>query len=581
MDYFTEEIVEYICKLDKCIDDDIFQKDTLADLGEFYYTKVITRFPTIRLEDLNKFVSRYTKNTSQKAYYEALCEYLSIKKLPKEIILEVRKEFNKLLNRFNVLCNNADVKISNINISLQAIKDQTNTLKNSLGRPNVLQDISDVENNIIELCEHCNKLRTYKEMLLFTKEYTVQFMMSFCDIYNSVCVENKVREVTISFCQDIGGGRNVSELFLSQNAMLDASEDNVDRLEGMFFKIKLMPIIWNMYKISHDNSFVKDKCDVEKMIEEYKKNIPTVDELILKRNNDCGNYLVLLQQVIDEYDIYNFTMNHIETCVCLQKRKTVLMHAINLLKGGQYELFNNIIPIQIEGIFNDFLMDVTTFSRFDKMDLFENAVLKEKIEILQSIKGSIYPEAVEYFMYYFNNLIRNKIAHGRGNDIVSEIDAKIFSAELLLDFNALLYMISRNSETEKMVRYVKSHAEINTGNKTNKLKSLLYSLLGRQTHYDYDMAETFRPIKVLYWLLNPYYEKLYKQVQTPKSLYEIRAVLLSEEFWGLALNELKKDSLWDINAEFKSVVNSMFRCAESSEVKQCLIEINKILATKC
>ena len=274
-------------------------------------------------------------------------------------------------------------------------------------------------------------------------------------------------------------------------------------------------------------------------------------------------------------------MNHIETCVCLQKRKTVLMHAINLLKGGQYELFNNIIPIQIEGIFNDFLMDVTTFSRFDKMDLFENAVLKEKIEILQSIKGSIYPEAVEYFMYYFNNLIRNKIAHGRGNDIVSEIDVKIFSAELLLDFNALLYMISRNSETEKMVRYVKSHAEINTGNKTNKLKSLLYSLLGRQTHYDYDMAETFRPIKVLYWLLNPYYEKLYKQVQTPKSLYEIRAVLLSEEFWGLALNELKKDSLWDINAEFKSVVNSMFRCAESSEVKQCLIEINKILATKC
>ena len=74
MNYFTEEIFEYICKLDNCIDDDVFQKDTLADLGEFYYMKVMTRFPTVSLKELNQFVGRYAKNTSQKAYYEALCE---------------------------------------------------------------------------------------------------------------------------------------------------------------------------------------------------------------------------------------------------------------------------------------------------------------------------------------------------------------------------------------------------------------------------------------------------------------------------------------------------------------------------
>ena len=73
------------------------------------------------------------------------------------------------------------------------------------------------------------------------------------------------------------------------------------------------------------------------------------------------------------------------------------------------------------------------------MDIYSNAVLKEKIRHLQEVKSDIYPEAVEYFMYYFNNMIRNKVAHGRykGNS-EEQIQDEIFAKELILDMGMLV-----------------------------------------------------------------------------------------------------------------------------------------------
>ena len=144
--------------------------------------------------------------------------------------------------------------------------------------------------------------------------------------------------------------------------------------------------------------------------------------------------------------------------ICLRSRKNILLKALELYKLGEFEVFNNIIPIQIEGMFEDYLLDSTIFIRFSKMDIYLNAVLKDKIRHLQEIKDNIiYPEVVEYFMYYFNNMIRNKVAHGKykGNQNQKIID-EIFSKELLLDLGILIHMLSRKSETEKMYRFIHS-----------------------------------------------------------------------------------------------------------------------------
>lgn len=88
-------------------------------------------------------------------------------------------------------------------------------------------------------------------------------------------------------------------------------------------------------------------------------------------------------------------------------------HIKKVLKyeNKEYEIFNNLISILIEGLFADYLKDTTTFARFTRMTIYEDAVLKDKIRYLAESQSDVYPESTEYFMFYFNNLIRNRVAH--------------------------------------------------------------------------------------------------------------------------------------------------------------------------
>ena len=80
----------------------------------------------------------------------------------------------------------------------------------------------------------------------------------------------------------------------------------------------------------------------------------------------------------------------------------------------------------------------------------------------------------------------------------------------------------------------------------------------------YDTLEKYRPIQVAYWLVNPYYEKIYGQVDDKKDLLELRNEFLSKEFWEYVLGRLNNviDQGYDylrINMEFLSVVKGLFK----------------------
>ena len=281
-------------------------------------------------------------------------------------------------------------------------------------------------------------------------------------------------------------------------------------------------------------------------------------------------------------------LSKLESSVCLRERKNVLLKAVELYKQGEYEIFNNILPVQIEGMFADYLYDTTTFLRFTKMDIYSNAVLKDKIRYLQEIKSDIYPEAVGYFMYYFNNMIRNKIAHGRykGN-LEEQIQDEIFSKELILDMGMLVHMLSRKSETEKMYRFVHGYKKyyervIHSTEEHQCFGALFNDMIGKKIITDYDTMERYRPIQVAYWLVNPYYEKIYGQVDDKKDLLELRNEFLSKEFWEYVLGRLNNviDQGYDylrINMEFLSVVKGLFKCNITSDVKQVLGKVNAAL----
>ena len=63
-------------------------------------------------------------------------------------------------------------------------------------------------------------------------------------------------------------------------------------------------------------------------------------------------------------------------------------------------------------------------------------------------------------------------------------------------------------------------------------------MIGDKTIADYDTLERYRPIQVAYWLVNPYYERIYGQVDDKKDLLELRNEFLSKEFWEYVLERL-------------------------------------------
>lgn len=140
-----------------------------------------------------------------------------------------------------------------------------------------------------------------------------------------------------------------------------------------------------------------------------------------------------LVKIVSDYNLINELKENINKCVTLRHRKTLLSKAVTLFEEAEYDIFNNFVPIQIEGAFADFLTDATTFTRFTHMDIYTNAVLKDKIKLLEDHNCNIYPEAIEYFKFYFNNLIRNKIAHGKYSSTSTSLDSSIFAHELLMD----------------------------------------------------------------------------------------------------------------------------------------------------
>lgn len=274
----------------------------------------------------------------------------------------------------------------------------------------------------------------------------------------------------------------------------------------------------------------------------------------------------------------------IEESVCLRNRRDILNKCLDLYENSDFEMFNHVVPIQIEGMFADYLMDSTTFRRFTKLEMYTSAVLQEKIQYLLDIGDEIYTEVVEYFMYYFNNIIRNKIAHGNYRSIFKDTtDAEIFSIELLLDMCTLIYMTIRKSETEKMHRFVhgyqKHYAERIAGEHPH-YGALFNDVIGQKTIHSYDMVERYRPLQVAYWLINPYYEHIYEAVEDKTDLLELRADFLSKSFWEYALDKLNSvisegfDYLY-INDEFGSVINALFKCNIGNDVKTVLGKVNK------
>jgi hypothetical protein len=585
-----DNIYQYIIKgLDDWMDDQIFKKPSMKELGKLYYNHILNEVEDADSNLLNKVIKNIkswnVEYTTQEDYYLALCEILCFKKIPSEVWNDVEREYNKVfIQKYSTVMRKYQVEINKIDKELTQTKTDVDAIKNTKFSCSFIRDISSDEQKLYELCSKCNSLRTRKEMLMFVINYVTSKLSDFCDMQDIQSVKKAKKQETLKLSKEDNYGVDLS--FLAYMHYLDIVEDDLDRPYALFFKVKIYIILENAKK----QYFGYEKLD-DTAIEKYKQyiqQIPKIDDLQLYKNSNLIKYNAALEKLICDYKLLEELQDNLKSSVCLRERKNVLLKAVKLYNQGEYELFNNILPIQIEGMFADYLKDTTTFLRFSKMNMYFNAVLKDKIRYLQEVNSDIYPEAIEYFMYYFNNMIRNKIAHGKYKGNLDEtIQDEIFAKELILDMGMLVYMLSRKSETEKMYRFIheykKYYENIIFSSKEHQCFDALFNdMIGNKIIMDYDILERYRPIQVTYWLVNPYYEKIYEQVGDKKDLLELRDKFLSKEFWEYVLQKLNDviNRGYDylrINMEFLSIVKGLFRCNVSIDVKRILGKVNSAL----
>lgn len=109
----------------------------------------------------------------------------------------------------------------------------------------------------------------------------------------------------------------------------------------------------------------------------------------------------------------------------------------------------NLVVIQIEGLFYDMFVDANIQNRLDgQFDLFEKDDLKSKMEKNDTSMGL--EEAALYFKFYFNSMIRNKVAHGR--NCFKEEEYERISFELLLD-------LQYENFWDYVLKYIQSYDE--------------------------------------------------------------------------------------------------------------------------
>lgn len=517
-------------------------------------------------------------------FYISLCKIIGIKELPKDKIFIVQQEYDKIfVQMYGTVLQKINVEISTIDAALLSLKDRIKLVQSKKPSFSFVRDLATEENLLLNYHTECNELRTRKEMLLYSKQNMDKQLSDFCTLGEQQSIRGALQVLALNLSKDLE--MDASFKFSPYKDILEIAEDNIDRPYALFFKVKMYTAIDALHKNWYYSSYTKSEEERVADLNFAKDKIPSIDKLHSLKNTDSQLYLNTIKRFIIEHDVVNKLSMLLEKSICLRERREVLLKSVELYKSSDFVVFNHIIPLQIEGMFGDFLKDCTTFNRFSSMTIYINDVLKDKIQHLQDLQIDIYPEVIEYFMYYFNNIIRNRIAHGNYKALFNcNIATEIFANELLLDMNILVHMLSRKSETEKMFRFISGYKDYKQikSEKHPHFGALFNDMIGEKIILSYDSIGKNRPLQVAYWLVNPYYERIYESLGDKSDLIELRAEFLSKEFWEYTITALNNRiennfGYQSINMEFLSVVNGLFKCNITPEVKALLGKVNSAL----
>ena len=123
-----DNIFQYITKkLDDWMDNQIFTKTSMKELGELYYNHVLNEVENADTHLLNAVIRtvkpRNVECITQEDYYIALCKILYFKKLPSEVWTDVEREYDEIfVQKYGVVMQKFQTEINKIDTELTQIK---------------------------------------------------------------------------------------------------------------------------------------------------------------------------------------------------------------------------------------------------------------------------------------------------------------------------------------------------------------------------------------------------------------------------------------------------------------------------
>ncbi len=582
----NESLRKILLEVEKKTNDSIFQSDNFQKLGKVYFNIFCSLVKNRKKEVVNIFknlAKRFGKNINDsKELYEFICYFYRFKRLPKKVLESVKEEYDKTFSMKYEHAKGLYIKaLGNINKENTAIQVKINAIGSKKNRFN-FDPSEDV--NLIKSCfRQTNFLRTKKEIFENSFKFLENKMDEFGDTTNNIEIIKTLKEVALKYSTD---NFDIALEFSSYNSYLDAFIYSIEQYDNLFFDNKFFPL-FELIK-SETNIFHDDKNEIERFRKKEKALLAERDLLISNSQKDDDKYAVMLENFVNDHLIVESTKKLIEVLACISNRKNLLNKALIFFNNQEFELFNNIVPIQIEGIFNDLIQDLQIIDKLSSQKGSYSMDLKTKA---QNLSNHIPFEYVRYYGYYFNNIIRNIVAHGRlnlGDD--SKILEKIMSMELLLDLYSILYMVSRYSNIEIMCQYVNHFFDTAVffpkDKRNHSFNILCNDLIGARTHIFYDKIEHYTPHEIIMWILNPYYEKLYyyKVSAANTNLKDLRELLMSRDFWGFFKAEIKGykennelDFMIKNPKELISALKNLLKCGLPKDVKLIILDILKII----
>ena len=589
----------------------MIQERDFQVIGDVIINMLLEEIAEVDITQIKQIICmnlRYSQEQYSRLTYEELCvlvceHVIRFKTYPADEYQKIEQNYDGIKNKYYSIIAEIENEMLRIDDLIKIDKEHPQCCGSLIKKQNqlqarnnvnksILKDLKKIENEYNTLFDSIQENYVYREMLKYAKEKIEAYFEGtiFLDTEDPYF---SLRKIAIEVAQEDNGGlKDYKSNFENYDACLESWKNAVQSIYKPFYMIKMRKVLDDIEEFYYQNGNGAYWNRLEELIEickEKRAKVLDSDQWINLRTQDLNKYIQELKQHTSEQQVLEYLRQKIDSLYCLQDRKNILNTIIDSFENQNYVVFMNLVVIQIEGLFYDMFVDANIQNRLDgQFDLFEKDDLKSKMEKNDTSMGL--EEAALYFKFYFNSMIRNKVAHGR--NCFKEEEYERISFELLLDLQYVLHLLEKHSDTNEAVEYIKNTVrwlEFSfSGQCTEKQihEKLLNSLNGNVLKRRNNFIGYVDSHQELYWIFNPYYEAAYEYAGVIELRDKLRGYLTNENFWDYVLKYIQSYDEQEIphiklKQEFKSRVKAMqeYIAKNKRQTLPLVSEVSKTMET--